>query len=147
MTHDNPMTPPGDAATVRRFLDALARRDFDELEALLAPDVWFRALLPRSIHETRSAGEAIAALRDWYGGASEFEPLTADRYRMANREHLRYRFRLLPAWAPEEWHEIEQAGFCRVRDGRISRLDVVCSGFHATGEIAASPPEAVAAAV
>jgi hypothetical protein len=25
---------------------------------------------------------------------------------------------------------IEQTGFCRVKDGRISRIDLVCTGFH-----------------
>ena len=131
---------PSEDPTVRRFLGALARYDFDELEACLAPNVWFRALLPKSVHESGNAWEAADAYRSWYGSASRFELLAAEQYTMAGREYLRYRFRVLPPWAPREWHVIEQAGFCRVKEGRISRLDIVCTGFHLLAEEGAAQP-------
>ena len=37
------------------FLDALRRRDFDALERVLAPDVWMRVLLPRTVREENDA--------------------------------------------------------------------------------------------
>lgn len=126
--------------TVRRFLEALRRYDFDELEACLAPDVWFRALLPKSLHESNTSEEAADAYRSWYSSMRRFELLAAEHYTLAGREYLRYRFLVLPPWAPEQWHVIEQAGFCRLKQGRISRLDIVCTGFHpvaaAAGRIA-----------
>ena len=140
MTDTTLVMQPSRDRTVSRFVDALARYDFDELEACLAPDVWFRALLPRSVHESNSARQAADAYRSWYGSASRFALLAAEQHTMAGREFLSYRFKLLPPWTPEQWHVIEQAGFCRVKEGRISRLDVVCTGFHpAAEEIAAQP--------
>ena len=130
MTYNTTMMAPDADPTVRRFLKALARQEFEDLEACLAPDVWFRALLPKSLHESGTGREAAEAYRSWYGTVHRLEPLVAEQFRMAGREYLRYRFRALPPWAPREWHVIEQAGFCRVKDGRISRLDVVCTGFH-----------------
>jgi hypothetical protein len=130
MTYETWMMPPAGDRTVRRLLKALAHRDFDRLKACLAADIWFRALLPKAVHESNTAVEAADAYRSWYGTAHGFEALAAEHFRMTGREFLRYRFRVLPPWAPEEWHVIEQAGFCRVKEGRISRLDVVCTGFH-----------------
>ena len=134
MNHRDFQPAPVGSDTVHRFLEALGRRDFDALEATLAPNVWFRGLLPKSLHESTTARETADAYRSWYGDASRFELLDAERYELPGRHYLRYRFLLLPSWAPEEWHVIEQAGFCRVKDGSISRLDIVCTGFHPAGE-------------
>jgi ketosteroid isomerase-like protein len=57
---------PTPSQTARRFLDALGAADFAELQSCLAPDVWLRALLPMSIHESQSAEEAAATFRDWW---------------------------------------------------------------------------------
>lgn len=138
---------PADApATARRFLSAVARRDFDELEVCLAPNVWFRALQPRRIREETTAGETVAAYRLWFETPEEIELLETQHYSMAGREYLRYRFLLRPEWKPEQWHVIEQAGFCRVKDGRISRIDLVCTGFFATERSEWLSPSVTAAA-
>ncbi len=68
--------------------------------------------------------------------------LTSEHSTMASREYLRYRFLVLPPWAPEEWHVIEQAGFCRVKECQISRLDIVCTGFHPAREEPVAAPAA-----
>jgi flavin-dependent dehydrogenase len=119
------------------FLAALGRRDWDGLELLLAPDVWLRALLPREMREEKNAAAVVALYRRWYGGA-ETRLLEAEHHTMAGREYLRYRFLTRPEFAPEQWHLVEQTGFCRIKDGRISRLDVVCTGFHPVGAAAAA---------
>lgn len=122
--------PPKADATARAFLDALADRDFAALRGLLADDVWFRILLPGTTVEAHIATETVAAYHEWYGTAAAFEVLYLDHHTMAGREFVAYRFGLRPSWAPEQWHVIEQSGYVRVRDGRISRLDLVCTGFH-----------------
>jgi flavin-dependent dehydrogenase len=121
------------------FLDALRRRDFDGLERLLAPDVWMRALLPSKVREEKDARGAVSAYRLWYGGAGECRLLEAEHHTLAGRDYLRYRFLVRPDFAPDRWHVVEQAGFCRVKDGRISRLDLACTGFHPTDEAAVEP--------
>ncbi len=116
--------------TVESFLAALSAGDFEALERLLAPDVWMRNLLVRSVAESHGARQAVEAFRSWIGGPHGSRMIDSDHHPMAGREFLRYRFLVRPEWSPERWHVIEQAGFCRVRDGRITRLDLACSGYY-----------------
>lgn len=122
--------PPAPATVARTFLDTLARRDFVALSDLFTEDVWFRILLPRQTVEAHTAARTVAALYQWYGTAVGFEVQQLDHHTMAGREFVAYRFRLRPEWAPGQWHVIEQSGYVRIRDGRIARLDLVCTGFH-----------------
>ena len=122
--------PLAPASVARIFLDTLAGRDFVALRDLFADDVWFRILLPRHTVEEHTADGTVAALYRWYGTANELEVHDLDHHTMAGREFVSYRFRLRPEWAPEHWHLIEQSGYVRIRDGRITRLDLVCTGFH-----------------
>ena len=117
------------AATAIEFLEALGRRDFAEVASRLAPNVWLRVLLPRKVVETYDAEDAVAELQGWFGMASDFQVLETDHHTVEGREFIRYRFLLRPDWALGQKHVIEQTGFCRVKDGRISRLDLVCTGF------------------
>lgn len=119
--------------TARAFVETLARRDVAALRDLLADDVWFRILLPHEAVELHTAAETVDAFHQWYGTATAFEVEHLDHHTMAGREFVAYRFALRPAWAPDQWHRIEQSGYLRVRDGRISRLDLVCTGFHPVG--------------
>ena len=48
------------AALGTRFVDALATRDRDGLEAVLHPDVDFRGLTPNRVWEAAGAGTALA---------------------------------------------------------------------------------------
>jgi hypothetical protein len=122
--------PPDDAVIADRFLEALVQRDEASLLALLDPDVWLRAMLVREVVEERDAVATLARFHGWFGSAVACEVLHAATTPIASRHHVTYRFLLRPAWAPDVWHLIEQSGYLRVRDGRISRLDLVCTGFH-----------------
>ena len=59
-------TSSAGAAIARRLLDAIVTRDFDGLEAILAADVWMRALLPREVVETHSAAATTEVIRGWF---------------------------------------------------------------------------------
>jgi hypothetical protein len=121
---------PDDAVIASRFLEAIVQRDEASLLALLDPDVWLRAMLVREVIEEHDAVATLARFHGWFGSAVACEVLHAETRPIASRYHLTYRFMLRPAWAPDVWHLIEQTGYLRVRDGRISRLDLVCTGFH-----------------
>ena len=118
------------------FIHALARRDWAALEGLLAPDVWMRALLPRSVHEETTAAGALAMYRAWFG-APESRLLEAEHHTLAGREHLCYRFAVRRDDAETPWRVVEQTGFCKVVEGRITRLDLACTGFHPTHTVTA----------
>lgn len=134
-TMENEKTAKTTTDIAARFLDVLGRRDFDELETLLARNVWFRALLPRRIHESANAQDAIAAFRDWIGQSSDFQVLATDHHNSQGREFVSYRFLLRPEWAPEQWHIMEQSGYLREKESSISRLDIVCTGFFPIDEV------------
>ena len=137
-TIETKKTAAGRVDVATEFLEALGRRDFEELEMLFAPNAWFRALLPRRLHESTRATDAIEAFRGWFEGASDFRVLSVEHHPLANREIFSYRFLLRPDWAPEQWHVIEQVGYFRVKEGRISRLDLICTGFHPSDELGPS---------
>jgi hypothetical protein len=113
----------------RPFLDAVLARDERAMLDLLAPDVWFRAMLVRETVEHHDAVAAVAMFRGWFAHAAELRVLRRSTYPVTTRDHLSYRVLLRPAWAPDVWHVIEQSGYLRVQDGRVRRLDLVCTGF------------------
>ena len=108
------------------FIRALADQDFSAAEAMLAPEVEFKALTPSQGFIDLSGPEAVMGLmREWYGTAEAVESLEA--YRILQRHHVNYRIR----WqSPEDGLMVfEQHAFYDVDDsGRISRWHLVCSG-------------------
>ena len=144
-----PAAPPppalGPGGVPKALLAALRDGDFEALETLLAPDVWLRNLLVKQLHESTTAADAVEAFRSWVGSPHGAVMLDCEHRSLANRELLRYRFLVRPVWAPDDWHVLEQTGYCRVKDGRISRLDLACTGYFPADE-AGVPAETMAAA-
>jgi TusA-related sulfurtransferase len=116
------------AALGESVLEALARRDFDQLEALFAPHVRFRALVPPGVREGQTAREATDWLRRWFGEADTLQVLSSAADQIFDRLYLRYRLRLHDA--THGWRVIEQQAYCDVRDGRIADMWLLCSGFR-----------------
>jgi hypothetical protein len=127
------------AAVARRLLDAIVTRDFDGLYAILAADVWLRALLPREIVETHSATAATDVVRSWFGPHEAVEVVSTEQHTVEGREFLAYSLLVRPDWAPDVWHAVEQSGYCRVADGRVTRLDLLCTGFFPTDSAPTRP--------
>jgi flavin-dependent dehydrogenase len=121
--------PPAADEVAVAFIEALARRDWTAMERMLTPEVWMRALLPKRLHEETTAAGTLAMFRTWFG-APDSRLLEAEHHTLAGREHLCWRFLVRRDHAETPWHLVEQTGFCKVKDGRISRLDLVCTGFH-----------------
>jgi TusA-related sulfurtransferase len=111
----------------RAFLEALTSRDFEGVEASLDPDIRFRGLLPDGLHELRGAATVTDQLRSWFEKPDAFEVEGSSVEEMADRFRINYRFRLHDA---QGWRVIEQVAFCDADDGRIERIDLVCSGFR-----------------
>ena len=134
----NPLNAPGvssrTSSVAEQFLACLARREFDAIETILAGNVWFRALLPKSLREVNTAAEAVSAMRGWFEDADDFVVLNMDSEPATNRHRILYRFLLRPEWDPEHQYVIEQVGYVRVRQGVISRIDLVCTGFVSVAE-------------
>jgi hypothetical protein len=127
-----PTAPARPVSTIgQRLIEAVVAWDEPAVRALLADDLWFRALLVRDVVEHHDAAAAMEMFYGWYGSAYDTELVSLATEAVTTRERLTYRVRLRPAWEPGVWHLIEQTGYLRAVDGRISRLDLTCTGFHA----------------
>ena len=111
----------------RAFLEALTSRDFEGVAASLDPDIRFRGLLPGGLCELSGAAVVTDQLRSWFEEPDAFEVEETVAQDIADRLRISYRFRLHDE---DGWAVIEQQAFCDVDDGRIERIDLVCSGFR-----------------
>ena len=127
----------GSATTTRRasasdpgiaLVAALAERDFGRLAETLAPDVRMRALIPPGPIELTGAEAAVAKFSTWFGGAEELELVRSGSDEVSDRVHVFYRLRVKRPGDP--WKIVEQHCFCALARGRITALDLLCTGFR-----------------
>ena len=111
------------------FAEALAKKDFETVTALLHPEIDFRGLTPRRNWEAGSPAEVIdGILRKWFEDSDEIDELVAvETDSFADRERIGYRFRV---HNPEGEFLVEQQAYMSERDGKIGWMRVVCSGFR-----------------
>ena len=110
------------------FAQALAGRDFGALQALLDPEVEFRALTPRRTWEASGDVETVSLFRGWFDEATVIERVEqVDLDSVGDRQHLVYRFSGHDDDAP---FVIEQQVYFTERDGRIDWMRMMCSGFR-----------------
>ena len=110
------------------FAGALVAGDFDCLTAMLAADVRMRALLPPGPVELCGATDAGAKFASWFGGAKSLELVRAGSDEVGDRLHVFYRLRV--SRSDDSSSIVEQHLFCALDEGRITALDLVCSGFR-----------------
>jgi TusA-related sulfurtransferase len=118
-------TPSGDLAAT--FVAAVAAKDYDTLGRLLTADLRFRMLLPSGPTADSGAGDAVARITSWFADSDSIEVEAVASADVAGRVALTYRLRVHRAF---RWHLIEQHLMLDVADGRISAIDLLCSGFH-----------------
>ncbi len=126
-TIGQPQYDPDTMTNASAFLNALLRRDFDQVKRTLAPKVRFRALVPSGIREAQGADEATNWLRTWFGNSEDFQVLDSGVEEFAGRSHLWYRFALTREGRPTV---VGQEGFCDTTTSGITDLALVCSGFR-----------------
>lgn len=119
---------PALANTPKRFLELLAKRDFDGMAATLAVDARARFLLPHGVEEHDGRQAIITRIASWFGSASEFELRSSTDDVVGTRQRLSWRFRV--AREPGRREDIEQLAFLDLGPDGIERLDLLCSGFQ-----------------
>jgi len=110
------------------LVTALAQRDFPRLANTLTPDVRMRALIPPGPIEVSGAEAAAAKFSSWFADAEQFELVRSGSDTVADRLHVFYRLRVKRPG--DRALIVEQHLFCALDDGRITTLDLVCSGFR-----------------
>ena len=115
----------------RAFAEALAGKRFDDVIALLAPEVEFRALTPRRNWEASVPAEVGEILRQWFKDTVEIEEVVAiETDSVADRQRVAYRFQGRGEDGP---FAIEQQAYYSEQDGRIVWMRVLCSGYRPRG--------------
>jgi hypothetical protein len=135
-------TPPsGHAATTAprpalagAFLQGLADQDFDALVGTLAADARLRALVPKGLREWTGGEEIAGQFARWFGDTGDFELVEATLGEVGGRLQLRWRLRLRAERLGAGWFTVEQQAYADAgEDGRIDRLDLVCTGYRPEG--------------
>lgn len=118
-----------DTALGREFAEALGRKDFEAVSALLDPHIDFRGLTPGRTWEASDASTVVEAiLRQWFEDSDEIEEIVSiDSGSVADRRRVAYRFRGRNADGP---FVVEQQAYYTEQDGRIGWMRVLCSGVR-----------------
>jgi len=113
------------------FLEGLASQDFARLGGALAAGARLRALLPGGLRELAGAEVIAGQFADWFGGTEDFELVEATVGEVGGRLHLQWRLRLRAERLGAGWFTVEQHAYAgAAEDGRIARLDVLCTGYR-----------------
>jgi ketosteroid isomerase-like protein len=107
---------------------AVAERDLDRLDAELTDDVRLRALLPGGPIEVHGREQVLATFREWFGDYRTVVLDDAAGDEVGDRLLVHYRL-LIDGDA--ERTVLTQTWVCTVAvDGRLARIDLLCSGFR-----------------
>ena len=110
-----------------RLVAGIAAADETAIAACFTEDVQFRALIPPGLRERSGASEAGSLIAAWFKDSTVLELVDVEASDVADRLRVSYLFTGVEEGAP---YIVEQHLFCSVRDGRIERADLLCSGFR-----------------
>ena len=119
------------SALVGSFLEGLAAQDFTRVGGALAAEARLRALLPLGPSEWTGAEVIAGQFAGWFGDTEDFELLEATVGEVGGRLHLAWRLRLRAQRLGAGWFTVEQQAYADTDDdGRIRRLDLLCTGYR-----------------
>ncbi|HEX2850974.1 MAG TPA: hypothetical protein VHN98_10490 [Acidimicrobiales bacterium] len=112
------------------FVHAVAAKDREALQALLGPDIDFRAMTPNRFWEADSPAAVVddVILGRWFEEQDRIDGVIAiDHDRVADRDRVGYRLSVV---TPDGRFVVEQQAYYGVDEGRITWLRIMCSGFR-----------------
>jgi hypothetical protein len=116
--------------TGEQLAQAIAAKDEARLEALLSPDVDFRALTPGRFWEASSASDVVHDIffRHWFEPKDHIDELqNVECDTVGDRQRVGYRFLVTNG---DGAFVVEQQAYFGTTDGRIDWLRIMCSGFR-----------------
>jgi hypothetical protein len=118
-----------DADLGKAFAEALARKDVAGVAAVLDPEIDFRGLTPSRSWEASGADAVLElVLSQWFEYSDEIEEVASlDTDAFADRQRVAYRFHVRN---PDGSFVVEQQVYYTERDGQITWMRVLCSGFR-----------------
>jgi hypothetical protein len=121
-----------------RYVNALATKDTEALRELFAADVLFRGMTPGRFWEVRTPDDVIhQVLYQWFEPSDVIEGVEQVVVgEIVGRERVDYRFRVRN---DDGLFTVEQRAYIEVNvDGRICRMDAMCSGYRPIAQAAAA---------
>ena len=109
------------------WIQAVTRGTLDALGTMCLPDVHSRLLTPSRFVTYDSAVDLMAKFTQWFGECSNFTVEHSRIELVGERLGISYRFLLREQG---RWFVVEQQLYCTLQEGRIARLDLMCSGFQ-----------------
>ena len=106
---------------------AVAGRDGVQLAAALADTVRLRALLPGGPIEEHGRDAVVARFGRWFGDMDTVDLVESAGEAVADRLLIHHRLDL--ARRSTRW-ACTQTSICKVNDGRLATIDLLCSGFR-----------------
>jgi len=106
---------------------AVAGRDSSQLAAAVTDTVRLRALLPSGPIEEHGRDAVVARFGRWFADMDAVDLVEAEGQAVADRLLIHYRLDLAQRgirWA------CTQTSICKVHDGRLATIDLLCSGFR-----------------
>ena len=106
---------------------AVAGRDSIQLGAAVTDTVRLRALLPGGPIEERGRDAVVARFGRWFADMDAVDLVESAGEAVADRLLIHYRLDL--AQRGTRW-ACTQTSICKVNDGRLATIDLLCSGFR-----------------
>ena len=106
---------------------AVADRALDRLSTHLAPEVRLRALLPGGPIEEHGVDSVLGRFHEWFGGYDTVVLAEAGGDEVGDRVLVHYKLLVDP---DADRHVVTQTLVCTVWEGRVGRIDLLCSGFR-----------------
>jgi ketosteroid isomerase-like protein len=109
------------------FAAAVAGRDRQRLAAALTETVRLRALLPGGPVEVHGREDVAARFHGWFADFSTVEVVESAGQKVVDRLLIHYRLHVTQATT--RW-VCTQTAVCKLVDGRLAVIDLLCSGFR-----------------
>ena len=106
---------------------AVAGRDSVQLAAAVTDTVRLRALLPGGPIEEHGRDAVVARFGGWFTGWDTVDLVESAGEAIADRFLIHYRLDL--AQRGTRW-ACTQTSICKINDGRLATIDLLCSGFR-----------------
>jgi hypothetical protein len=106
---------------------AVAGRDSTRLAAAVTDTVRLRALLPGGPIQAIGRDAVVGCFNGWFGDMDTVDLVESEGEAMADRLLIHYRLDL--ARRGTRW-ALTQTSVCKIVDGRLATIDLLCSGFR-----------------
>jgi TusA-related sulfurtransferase len=120
------------------WIRAIMEGALERLEDFCQPDILSQVLTPYRYMNFNNPKNLIARYHQWFGECSDFHLEQSRVEIVGERLGIFYRFLLQEQG---DWYAVEQQLFGTMKDGRMARLHLLCSGFQpvAAGGLANEP--------